>query len=161
MKEHQSNWSVRRLETQLLPSPGISWTKRRWDAKDQSFDDDTLLVIQITGTGQLLTLTLTHSTAGSYYCSAHSAMFPSSVISRTARLTISRGPTITSAQVTWQRAGELRVKLWVWQDQVAQIMGSQAMVRCKADTSALEATVTWSFHGKKITPGLGIQADIG
>jgi len=104
------------------PAPAISWHK--------------LNQTEITGTGQLLTLTLTHSTAGSYYCSAHSAMFPSSVISRTARLTISRGPTITSAQ-----------------DQVAQIMGSQAMVRCKADTSALEATVTWSFHGKKITPG--------
>ena len=32
--------------------------------------------------------------------------------------------------------------------------GGQAMVRCKADTSALEATVEWRFKEEKIISGL-------
>eukprot|EP00092_Neocalanus_flemingeri_P054105 GFUD01063708.1.p1 GENE.GFUD01063708.1~~GFUD01063708.1.p1 ORF type:complete len:409 (-),score=72.49 GFUD01063708.1:1225-2451(-) len=68
------------------PTPAISWHK--------------LNSTEITGIGPLFSLTLTRSTAGSYFCSAHSAMFPTSVVSSTARVTISRGPTITSAQVT-------------------------------------------------------------
>lgn len=104
------------------PAPAISWHK--------------VNSTEIIGTGQLLTLTLTHSTSGSYFCSAHSAMFPSNIMSHIARVTVSRGPTITSSQ-----------------KQVAEMQGSQAMVRCKADTFGLDATVAWSFQGESVASG--------
>lgn len=104
------------------PTPAISWYK--------------VNSTELVGTGQQLSIYLDESSAGLYYCSAHSAKFPSAVISHRARVTISRGPTITSAQ-----------------EQEVPVSDGRAMVRCKADTSALEATVEWRFKEEKIISG--------
>jgi len=104
------------------PTPAISWYK--------------VNSTELVGTGQQLSIYLDESSAGLYYCSAHSAKFPSAVISHRARVTISRGPTITSAQ-----------------EQEVPVSDGRAMVRCKADTSALEATVDWRFKEEKIISG--------
>jgi len=104
------------------PAPAISWYK--------------VNSTQLAGTGQQLHLRLDHSSVGLYYCSAHSARFPSSVVSHSARVALSSGPIITSPQ-----------------EQEVGLTGNQAMVTCKADTSALEVTVEWSFGGQKIVSG--------
>ena len=57
-------------------------------------------------------------------------------MSHSARVALSSGPIITSPQ-----------------EQEVGLTGNQAMVTCKADTSALEVTVEWSFGGQKIVSG--------
>lgn len=90
----------------------------------------------IVGTGPYHQVLLTELSSGLYFCSAHSSKFTKSAVSNIARVTISKKPKISSQQ-----------------EQSIPIEDGKATVRCSADTFALEATVEWSFKGKKIVSG--------